>query len=273
MTLWNLFSEISYIRIDNKLNWRAHIDDIVLKLIKASGMLYQVRDFVNTRILKVIYLVLFESHVHYTCIIWGQNICTINCQKKALRLILFKERNSHTAPLFFKSKMVTLPDKIKSENCLFIRKYVNNKLPPIFNSWFIFSSTFHIYEIPFATKGHPKIPSFTTSTYGKGVFISTATKTWNDIQSTIKDPMIYTFSPDKLKIILFDFFCFFWDIGIDNIDNISSGCSFLFLFLFFFILQWLQRVFRCSIITWLSQNSACIHFLKSKTGTYPLNIQ
>ena len=129
------------IRIDNKLNWRAHIDDIVLKLIKASGMLYQVRDFVNTRILKAIYLVLYESHVHYACIIWGQNICTINCQKKVLRLIHFKERNSHTAPLFFKSKMVTLPDKIKSKNCLFIRKYVNNKLPP-FNSWFIFPPLF-----------------------------------------------------------------------------------------------------------------------------------
>ena len=32
------------------------------------------------------------------------------------------------------------------------------------------------------------------------------TKTWNNIQSQIKDFMINTFSPNKLKIFLFDFY-------------------------------------------------------------------
>ena len=81
---------------------------------------------------------------------------------------------------FFKSKIVKLPGKIKIENCLFISKYVNNKLPPIFNSWFIFSSTCHNYETSFAAKGHLKIPTVTTTTYGKGAFISMTTKTWNN---------------------------------------------------------------------------------------------
>ena len=136
-------------------------------------------------------------------------MCTINqlfiLQKKALRLIHFKERNAHTAPLFFKSKIVKLPDKIKIENFLFISKYVNNKLPPIFNSWFIFSSTCHNYETSFAAKGHLKIPTVTTTTYVKGAIISMATKTWNNTQNQIQDPMINTFSPNKLKIFLFDF--------------------------------------------------------------------
>ena len=35
------------IRIDSKLNWKSHIDDITLKLINANAMLYKVRDFVN----------------------------------------------------------------------------------------------------------------------------------------------------------------------------------------------------------------------------------
>ena len=81
-----------------------------------------------------------------------------------------------TAPLFFKSKIVKLPDKIKIENRLFISKYVSNKSPVIFNSWFYFSSTFHNYETSFAAKGHLKIP-ITTVEYGKGVFISMATET------------------------------------------------------------------------------------------------
>ena len=59
------------IRIDNKLNWKAHIGEIALKLIRTNAMLYTVRDFVNARILKAIYLALFELHIHYACIIWG----------------------------------------------------------------------------------------------------------------------------------------------------------------------------------------------------------
>ena len=137
-------------------------------------------------------------------------MCTINrlfiLQKKALRLIHFKERNAHTAPLFFRSKIMKLPDKIKIENCLFISKYVNNKLPLIFNSWFIFSSTCHNYETSFVAKVYLKIPPVTTTTYGKGAFIIMATKTWNNTQSYIKDPMINTFSSNKLKPFLFDFY-------------------------------------------------------------------
>ena len=108
--------------------------------------------------------------------------------------------------LSIKSKIVNFHDKIKIENCLFISKYVNNKLPPIFNSWFIFSSTCHNYETSFAAKGHLKIPTVTTSTYGKGAFISMATETWNNTQSQIKDSMINTSSPNKLKMFLFDFY-------------------------------------------------------------------
>ena len=106
---------------------------------------------------------------------------------------------------FSNQKIVKLPD-IKIENCLFIGKYVSNKLPPIFNRGFMFPSTCHNYKTSFAAKGHLKIPTVTTATYGKGAFISMATKTWNNTQSQIKDPMINTFSPNKLKIFLFDFY-------------------------------------------------------------------
>ena len=79
--------------------------------------------------------------------------------------------------------MVKVLEKINVENSLFISKYVSNKLPSIFNSWFIFSSIYHNYETSFATKGHLKSPTDTTTTYDKGAFISIPTKTWNNIQS------------------------------------------------------------------------------------------
>ena len=92
--------------------------------------------------------------------------------KETSRSTHFKERNAHTDSLFLKSRMVKLPNKMKIETCLLISKYVN-KLPPIFDSWF-------------ATKGHLKIPTDTTVTYGKVAFISMATKTWKIFKVKLK---------------------------------------------------------------------------------------
>ena len=89
---------------------------------------------------------------------------------------------------------------------IYVASVALNALDIIFNSWFIFFSTFHNYETSFAAKGHLKVLTVTTTTYGKGAFISMATKTWNNTQSQIKDFMINTFSPNKLKWFLFDFF-------------------------------------------------------------------
>ena len=75
-------------------------------------MLYKIRDFVDAGILKSIYCALFESHIHYACIIWGQHVCTINqrfiLQNKALRLIHFKEHNAHNAPILGKGSYTIL---------------------------------------------------------------------------------------------------------------------------------------------------------------------
>ena len=134
-----------------------------LNLIRANAMLYKVRDFVNAGILKSIYhALLFELHIHYACTIWGQNVCTINqlfiLQKKALRLIHFKERNAHTAPLFFKSKIMQLPDKIKIENCLFISKMSATNHLPSLTAGFTFPPLFITMKLHFCSQRSPKDP-------------------------------------------------------------------------------------------------------------------
>ena len=95
---------------------------------------------------------------------------------------------------------------IRIEDILFISKYVNNKLPPNFNIWVIFPFTSHYYETLFGTKGHLKILTVSTTTYGEGAFISMASKTWYNIQRQIQFPMINTFSTNKLKLFLFYFY-------------------------------------------------------------------
>ena len=148
-------------------------------------MLYKLRDFVNANIHKSIYYALFESHINYACIILGQNIITINylyiLQKKAHRIINFKERNDHSSPLFHYCKIIRISDKVKIENCLFMNKYTNNKLSSIFTNWFTFSSLSHNDQTLFAAKVNLQIPSVQTTSYGKNAFVYMVIKTWNDI--------------------------------------------------------------------------------------------
>ena len=63
-----------------------------LKLIRANAMLYKVRDFVNAGISKAIYHALFESHIHYACIMWGQcmqNQSSFNTFKESIKIDSF----------------------------------------------------------------------------------------------------------------------------------------------------------------------------------------
>ena len=50
-----------------------HINDIAIKLNRANAMLFKVREFVNTRILKSIYYAIFDCHLNYANTVWGQN--------------------------------------------------------------------------------------------------------------------------------------------------------------------------------------------------------
>ena len=71
---------------------------------------------------------------------------------------------------FHYSKIIKIVEKVKIENCLFINKYANNKLPSIFTNWFTFSSMSHNYQTLFASKGSFQIASVQATSYGKKCF-------------------------------------------------------------------------------------------------------
>ena len=140
-------SGVKYLRvkIDGNHAWKSHIDYLSVKLSRANALLFKIRNFVISSILRTIYFAIFESHLNYCCLVWSQNCNAINRvvilqKKKALRIINFQPRNSHSSPLFKKSLILKFSDKVTSENTLFVSKCVNNLLPSLFNDCFLFSS-------------------------------------------------------------------------------------------------------------------------------------
>ena len=121
-------SSVNYleIKIDQYLNWQDHINNIGIKLNKANAMLYKVRQFVSDRTLISIYHAIFDSHLNYASIVWGQRKSSINrvfiIQKKAIRTIHFTSKFDNTSSLFSESNKIKLPDKIYIQNCLFVSK-------------------------------------------------------------------------------------------------------------------------------------------------------
>ena len=52
------------IKIDESLTWSEHINDITIKLKQANAMLYKVKEFVNTMVVKLIYYAIFDLRLN-----------------------------------------------------------------------------------------------------------------------------------------------------------------------------------------------------------------
>ena len=130
------------IKVNQYLNWQDHGNNIAVKLYKSNAMLCKVRQFANERNLISIYHAIFDSHINYASLVWGETKSSINrvfiIQKKTLRAIYVKGKFDHTSSLFSESRLIKLPEKLSLENCLFTSKSLNSQLSEIFNSWFAF---------------------------------------------------------------------------------------------------------------------------------------
>ena len=134
-------------------------------------MLSKVRHFVDKKTLKSIYYATFESHLFYSCLVWAQNTNSIKrlyiLQKKSLRLTYFLNRNTHTLPLFKDSNIPKSPDRIALENCIFIKKYLNQTLPTPFKNWFTLPTDSHTHNTKWSNLGCLKMPPHKTKIYGR----------------------------------------------------------------------------------------------------------
>ena len=138
------------VKIDQHFTWQHYINDFSVKRNRANALLFKIRKFVDDKILRSIYFAIFESNLNYCSLVWTQNYNAINrlviLQKRALIIMNYQPRNSHTSPLFRKTSVLKLKDKINLENILFITKSINNLLPSLFNNWFVVSSDTHKFN-------------------------------------------------------------------------------------------------------------------------------
>ena len=103
------------VMIDNNLNFKSHIDNLVNKVSKLAGILYKIKDCfpISTKLMYYNSFVL--PHLTYNILHWGgtndvhlQSLVVL--QKRIVRTIANANFYDHTSPLFSKFKILKLKD-------------------------------------------------------------------------------------------------------------------------------------------------------------------
>ena len=108
--------------LDNKLDWKGHITELSKKLSRAVGLLYIIRNLRPTSVFRSLYCSIFNSHLLYGLVVWGDANRSYfnkikNLQKQGLRCIVFAnyDKNIDTNSIHFDLKILNLDHQFQTQ--------------------------------------------------------------------------------------------------------------------------------------------------------------
>ena len=139
------------ITIDENLTWKCHLSNVNKKISNALFTIKQLKFSLPIESLHTLYFSLIHSHLSYGILAWGNATSSVlrkteTIQKRAIRTIHNKKFNSHTDPLFKRSRILRISDIYKLEVMLFMYDFINDSLPQSFRHTFSLVSGNHTYD-------------------------------------------------------------------------------------------------------------------------------
>ena len=204
--------------LDNKLNWKAHIDFLISKLKTTIAVIRRIKNYLPSEIYPSIYHSLFESHVNYCISAWGNAAKKLTqkifrMQKKCTR-ILFGDEKAYFLKFFTCAR--TRPIENQRLGASF---YKRESTKPLFNNYkflafqnlFHYMSSMEIFKIILKSKPDGLNNQITMSTRNNliilpktkksNTFLVSASKIWNTIipQIGLKNVHINSITPISFK--------------------------------------------------------------------------
>ena len=192
----NISKTVKYLGVilEEHLEWNVYINNLILKLNRAIGLLSKIRHYVPKFLLRTLYFTLFNSHLIYACQIWGQNEIVVRrlqpLQNKALRIINFKPFDYDANELYKENKILKLTDYIKLLNCIFVKEVLTKTSLKIFHSKFRQTSTTHLHNTRHSTRNAAQLTQSNTDFYGIQSIKHQATLDWNNLQHQIDKDLL-----------------------------------------------------------------------------------
>ena len=191
--------------IDSTLSWKEHISCISNKISRTVGILYKIRPFVTTKIMKDIYYALMYSYLVYAVEVWGSacdshlsNLLII--QKRAIRLMTYKDQFPlipgplHPSnPLFRELQILKVNDIFMLQIAKFVHKCINKNIISNFDQWFLLNREVHAhmtrsnFDNSCIGTNNLFIPYGRTSNYGLKKIKVNGPKIWNSLPSEIRN--------------------------------------------------------------------------------------
>ena len=138
------------VMLDEKLNWKNHIDYIVSKMVKFTGLFYKIRHNLTSACRKALYFALIYPHVTYSIELFGNatdnNIHGLQMlQNKLLRILQMKEPRYPTNMLYKNYDTFKIRDLHEISFLILAHKiiYHPDKLPTVYRNYFRLNSDTH----------------------------------------------------------------------------------------------------------------------------------
>ena len=137
--------------LDDRLNWKSHIQYIKNKTSKAIGILKKMRPFINISTMVSLYYSFIYPYLMYCVHVWGQTYasnldCLNKLQKRIVILIAGVPPREHTAPLFMKYGILQMSQIADYNIGIFMYKIYYKEVPAIFDSYFTLNCDIHDYN-------------------------------------------------------------------------------------------------------------------------------
>ena len=174
--------------IDEKLNWKQHINMVRNKLGKTISVIARSKKILNKDSMHTLYCSMFLPYINYCTEVWGNTyvtnvkpICLL--QKKIVRIINSGGFNDHTNELFLMSKIIKFHDLVKFKTATIMYKAKNKFLPA--NIQHLFDTKEHLnYNL----RGKNKFSTKYARTKTKTMCVSVVgVKIWNNIDNNIAE--------------------------------------------------------------------------------------
>ena len=175
--------------IDNKLNWRMHIERVRVTLTKFVGIFYKIRNKIPPANLKQLYYATVFPQLQYGIEIYANTYKTYLTDlrilnNKILRILQFKPMDTAVKDLYIAYKTVDIEDLYVYKVGQLLHKFVYSKnlLPNVFKNFITLNSDIHSH----VTRQHDNMHATVHNSPGSRLINQKAVIVWNTLPTQLK---------------------------------------------------------------------------------------
>lgn len=183
---------------DSDMSWKSQCKAVTLKISRAIGILFKLKNYVNTNILKNVYFALVYSHLNYGILSWGAaNLTTLYPmqikQNYFLKVMFRLDILYHTDTIYFDNKLLKIKEIYHLKCLRFMHSFYSNLLPPAFDNFLTLANNVHSHNTRYAAAGNYHVETIHNS-FGHNSPSFTGNQLWSQISYQSK-----SFGPLRFK--------------------------------------------------------------------------